>query len=125
MASGRLQSLRLGGCNIGALTAQSLLLRGACLRQLNLDGCSGVGDGAARMVCRACPQLLELSLLGCSALSCRGAWQCTQHATVETLSITLILLPGPDLVGPEKRPGRTTRRHRSAHGSGGGGGGGS
>ncbi|CAM9329536.1 unnamed protein product, partial [Hapterophycus canaliculatus] len=79
VSSGALQSLHLGGCPVGSLTAQALLMRGSCLRELNLDGCSGLGDAAVRMLCRACPGLLELSLLGCSALTCRGAWQCTQH----------------------------------------------
>lgn len=44
------------------------MMRGACLRELNLDGCSGFGDAAVRMLCRACPGLLELSLQGCSAV---------------------------------------------------------
>lgn len=44
-------------------------MRGACLRDLNLDGCSALGDAAVRMVCRACPRLSDLSLLECSAVS--------------------------------------------------------
>lgn len=47
------------------LFKQALLMRGSCLLELNLDGCAGFGDAAVRMVCRACPGLLELSLLGC------------------------------------------------------------
>ncbi|CAM9295012.1 unnamed protein product [Ectocarpus sp. 6 AP-2014] len=115
VASGSLHSLRLGGCPIGSLTAQALLMRGSCLLELNLDGCSGFGDAAVRMVCRACPGLLELSLLGCSTLTSRGAWLCTQHPSVEALAITLSLLPGPEPVPPApEKP-----RRRAAGGGGG------
>ena len=51
-------------------------MRGGCLRELNLDGCSGLGDAAVRMVCRACPGLAELSLLGCPAVRHGMAWHC-------------------------------------------------
>ncbi|CAM9502881.1 unnamed protein product, partial [Ectocarpus sp. 8 AP-2014] len=115
VASGSLHSLRLGGCPIGSLTAQALLMRGSCLLELNLDGCSGFGDAAVRMVCRACPGLLELSLLGCSTLTSRGAWHCTQHPSVEALAITIPLLPGPEPIPPApEKP-----RRRAAGGGGG------
>ena len=39
---------------------------------------------------------------------------------METLSITLSLLPGPDIVAPGKQAGRGAARPRSAHGGGGG-----
>lgn len=44
-------------------------MRGGGLCELNLDGCPGLGDAAVRMVCRACPGLRDLSVLGCSAVS--------------------------------------------------------
>lgn len=42
-------------------------------------------------------------------LTCRGAWHCTQHPSVETLFITLCLLPGADLVPPEEVKTRGSR----------------
>ncbi|CAM9164578.1 unnamed protein product, partial [Ectocarpus sp. 12 AP-2014] len=90
-------------------------MRGSCLLELNLDGCSGFGDAAVRMVCRACPGLLELSLLDCSTLTSRGAWYCTQHPSVEALAITIPLLPGPEPIPPASEKSR-----RRAAGSGGG-----
>lgn len=47
---------------------QALMLRGGFLKILRLDGCSTLGDAAVRMICRACPRLTELNLLGCSAV---------------------------------------------------------
>lgn len=36
-------------------------------------------------------------------LTCRGAWQCTQHPSVEALAITLTLLPGPGPIIPAEK----------------------
>jgi len=43
-------------------------------------------------------------------LTCRGAWQCTQHPAVEALAITLTLLPAPGpIMPPEKEKARRRR----------------
>lgn len=64
------------------VVVQALMMRGACLRELNLDGCSGLGDAAVRMLCRACPGLLELSVQRCSAVRLCHPRRCCVAAAI-------------------------------------------
>lgn len=45
-------------------------------------------------------------------VTCRGAWHCTQHPSVQTLSISLALAPSPDIIPPEKQRQKHNRGKR-------------